>query len=35
MSTPKTPPAAFEPEFVQLLTHLFVQLIVFETVRGL
>lgn len=35
MSTPKTPPAAFEPEFVQLLTHLFEQKIVFNTVLGL
>ncbi len=35
MSTPKTPPSAFEPEFVQLLTHLFEQKIVFNTVLGL
>jgi uncharacterized protein (TIGR00369 family) len=35
MSTTKAPPTAFEPEFVQLLTQLFEQKIVFNSVIGL
>lgn len=35
MSTTKTPPTAFEPEFVQLLTQLFEHKIVFNSVIGL
>ncbi|MBX3611541.1 MAG: thioesterase family protein [Hydrogenophaga sp.] len=35
MSTPKAPPATFEPEFVQMLTQLFEERIVFNSVIGL
>ena len=35
MSTTKVPPTAFEPEFVHLLTQLFEQKIVFNSVIGL
>ena len=35
MTTPKPAPTAFEPEFVRLLTHLFEEKIVFNSVIGL